>query len=165
MKQSSTPGIEFGGSFYPSDHPGHRIWGVVLSFRPARASNLGVCFTLPTTPGIESEGHFHLPDSSEVKFGGHSCITDLPDTQIWAHSCIIDLPDTLIWGSFLHHRPARHPNLGVKLPAPRKLHTPLLPKPTSQSESPHLFFAVPRGNHRESSRKRSGGREELARSA
>ena len=115
------------------------------------ASNLGVRFTLPTTPSIEFGGHFHLPGSSEVKFGGHSCITDLPDT--------------LIWGSFLHHRPARHPNLGVKLPVPRKLHTPLLPKPTSQSKSPHLFFTVPRGDHRESSTKRSGGREELARSA
>ena len=69
-----------------------------------------------------------------------------------------------IWGSFLHHRPVRHPNLGVKLPVPRKLHTPLLSKPTNQSESPHLFFATPRGYHRESSTKRSGGREELARS-
>ena len=134
--QSSNPGIEFGGRF-----------------------------TLPTTPSIEFGGHFHLPDNSEVKFEGHSCITDLPDTQIWVHSCIIDLSDTLIWGSFLLYRPARHPNLGGKLPAPRKLHTPLLSKPTNQSESPHLFFAVPRGNHRESSTKRSGGREELARSA
>ena len=125
--------------------PGHRIWGSVLPFRPPRASNLGVRFTLPTTPSIE--------------FGGHSCITDLPDTLIWAHSCTTDLSDTLIWGSFLHHRPARHPNLGVKLPVPRKLHTPLLSKPTNQSESPHLFFATPRGYHRESSRKRSGGRE------
>ena len=116
-----------------------------------RASNLGGRFTLPITPGIKFGGHFHLPDSSEVKFGGHSCI--------------IDLSDTLIWGSFFYHRPARHPNLGVKLPVPRKLHTPLLPKPTSQSESPHLFFAAPRGDHRESSTKRSGGQEELARSA
>ena len=149
--QSSTPSIKSGGPFYPSDHPEHRIWGSILPFRPPRVSNLGVCFTLPTTPSIESGGHFHLPDSSEVKFGGHSCITDLPDT--------------LIWGSFLHHRPARHPNLGVKLPVPRKLQPPLLPKPTNQSESPHLFFVVPRGNHKESSRKRSGGREELARSA
>ena len=135
----TTPSIKFGGPFYPSDHPGHQIWGVVLPFRPPRASNLGVRFTLPTTPSIEFGGRFHLPDSSEVKFGGHSCTTDLSDT--------------LIWGSFLHHRPARHPNLGVKLPVPRKLHTPLLPKPTSQSESPHLFFATqeattgsPRGN-------------------
>ena len=111
-------------------------------------------------PGIKFGGHFHLPDSSEVKFGGHSCIIDLSDTQIWGNFCIIDLSDTLIWGSFLHHRPVRHPNLGVKLPVPHKLHTPLLPKPTSQSESPHLFFTVPRGDHRESSRKRSGGQEE-----
>ena len=118
-------------------YPWHQIWGAVLPFRPPRASNLGVRFTLPTTPSIKSEGHFHLPDSSEVKFGGHSCITDLSDT--------------LIWGSFLLHRPTRHPNLGVKLPVPHKLHTPLLPKPTSQSESPHLFFTLPRGNHRESS--------------
>ena len=162
--QSSPPGIKSGGPFYPSDHPEHQIWGSVLPFRPPRASNLGARFTLPTTPGIEFGGPFHLPDSSEVKFGGHSCIIDLPDTQIWAHSCIIDLSDTLIWGSFLHHRPVRHPNLGVKLPVPRKLHTPLLPKPTSQSESPHLFFATPRGYHRESSTKRSGGREELTRS-
>ena len=107
--QSSTPGIKSGGPFYPSDHPEHRIWGSVLPFRPPRASNLGVCFTLPTTPGIESEGHFHLPDSSEVKFGGHSCI--------------IDLPDTLIWGSFFYHRPVRHPNLGVIL-APSTCPTP-----------------------------------------
>ena len=175
----TTPSIESGGPFYPSDHPGHQIWGsvlpfrpprtsnlgVIFTFRPPRASNLGVRFTLPTTPGIEFGGHFHLPDSSEVKFGGHSCIIDLPDTQIWAHSCIIDLSDTLIWGSFFYHRPARHPNLGVKLPIPRKLQPLLLPKPTSQSKSPHLFFAVPRRDHRESSTKRSGGREELARSA
>ena len=93
VKQSSTPGIKFGGSFYPSRQLGSQIWG-----------------------------------------------------------------------SFLHHRPVRHPNLGVKLPVPRKLHTPLLSKPTNQSESPHLFFATPRGYHRESSTKRSGGREELARS-
>ena len=126
-------------------HPEHQIWGSVLPFRPLRASNLGVRFTLPTTPSIE--------------FGGHSCIIDLSDTLIWAHSCIIDLSDTLIWGSFFYHRPARHSNLGVKLPVPRRLHTPLLSKPTNQSESPHLFFATPRGYHRESSRKRSEGRE------
>ena len=131
VKQSNTPSIKFGGPFYPSDHSGHQIWGSVLPFRPPRASNLGVRFTLPTTPSIE--------------FGGHSCI--------------IDLSDTLIWGSFFYHRPARHSNLGVKLPVPRRLHTPLLSKPTNQSESPHLFFATPRGYHRESSRKRSEGRE------
>ena len=149
----TTPDIKSGGPFYPSDHPEHRIWGSVLPFRPPRASNLEVRFTLPTTPGIKFGGHFHLPDSSEVKFWGHFCIIDLSDTLIWAHSLTTDLPDTLILGSFLHHRPARHPNLGVKLPAPRKLHTPLLPKPTNQSESPHLFFATqeattgsPRGN-------------------
>ena len=162
--QSSTPDIKSGGPFYPSNHSGHQILGSVLPFRPPRASNLGVHFTLPTTPSIEFGGHFYLSGSSEVKFGGHSCIIDLPDTLIWAHSCTTDLSDTLIWGSFLHHRPARHPNLGVKLPVPRKLHTPLLSKPTNQSESPHLFFATPRGYHRESSTKRSGGREELARS-
>ena len=137
--------------------PGRAIWGSVLPFRPPRASNLGVRFTLPTTPSIKFGGHFRLSGSSEVKFGGHSCIIDLSDTQIWAHSSITDLSDTLIWGSFLLHRPTRHPNLGVKLPVPHKLHTPLLPKPTSQSESPHLFFAVPRGDHRGSSTKRSRG--------
>ena len=96
----TTPSIESGGPFYPSDHPGHQIWGsvlpfrpprtsnlgVIFTFRPPRASNLGVRFTLPTTPGIEFGGHFHLPDSSEVKFGGHSCIIDLPDTLIWGSS-------------------------------------------------------------------------------
>ena len=97
----TTPSIKFWGSFYPSDHPEHRIWG-------GR-------FTLPTTPSIEFGGHFRLSGSSEVKFGGHSCIIDLPDTQIWAHSCIIDLSDTLILGSFLHHRPVRASNLGVKI--------------------------------------------------
>ena len=75
------------------------IWGVILPFRPPRASNLGVCFTLPTTPSIEFGGHFHLSSSSEVKFGAHSCFTDLSDTQIWAHSCIIDLSGHQIWGS------------------------------------------------------------------
>ena len=93
--------FKFGGSFYPSDHPEHQIWGVIFPFRPPRASNLGGRFTLPTTPGIE--------------FGAHSCIIDLSDTQIWAHSCIIDLSDTLIWGSFLLHRPVRASNLGGKI--------------------------------------------------
>ena len=119
--------------------------GGQIGVSTSRKGNLGVRFTLPTTPSIEFGGHFHLSGSSEVKFGGHSCI--------------IDLSDTLIWGSFFYHRPARHPNFGVKLPALRKLHTPLLPKPTNQSESPHLFFAVPRRDHRGSSTKRSGGQE------
>ena len=111
----TTPSIKFGGSFSPSDHPEHRIWGVIFPFRPPRASNLGGRFTLPTTPSIESGGHFRLSGSSEVKFGAHSCIIDLSDTLIWAHSCITDLSDTLIWGSFLHHRPVRASNLGVKI--------------------------------------------------
>ena len=93
-----------------------------------RASNLGVRFTLPTTPGI--------------KFGGHFCIIDLSDTQIWAHSLTTDLSDTLILGSFLHHRPVRHPNLGVKLPAPRKLSPPSSQNQQTKA-NPRIYFLPP----------------------
>ena len=84
--------------------PGRAIWGSVLPFRPPRASNLGGRFTLPTTPSIKFGGHFRLSGSSEVKFGRSD----------WG----IDLPGRVIWGSFLHHRPVRHPNLGVILASP-----------------------------------------------
>ena len=124
----TTPSIKSGGPFYPSDHPGHQIWGSVLPFRLPRASNLEVRFTLPTTPGI--------------KFGGHFCIIDLSDTQIWAHSLTTDLSDTLILGSFLHHRPVRHPNLGVKLPAPRKLSPPSSQNQQTKA-NPRIYFLPP----------------------
>ena len=81
-----------------------------------------------STPGIEFGGLFYPSDSSEVKFEGHSCI--------------IDLPDTLIWGSFLHHRPARHPNLGVKLPAPRKLSPPSSQNQQTKA-NPRIYFLPP----------------------
>ena len=160
--QSSTPGIEFGGPFYPSDHPEHQIWGSVLPFRPPWASNLGVRFTLPTTLGIEFGGPFYPSDHPGHQIWGAFSPFRQLGSQIWGsflHHRPARHPNL---GSFLHHRPARHPNLGVKLPVPRKLHTPLLPKPTNQSESPHLFFATPRGYHRESSTKRSGDQERNA---
>ena len=97
----TTPSLEFGGLFYPSDHPEHRIWGSVLPFRPPRASNLGVCFTLPTTPSI--------------KFGGPFYPSDHPEHQIWGSFSPFRQLGSQIWGVKLDHRPVRHPNLGIIL--------------------------------------------------
>ena len=83
-----------GGSFSHSDHPEHQIWGVLLPFRPPRASNLGGHFTLPTTPSIEFGGSFYPSDH----------------------------PGHRIWGVVLPFRPPRASNLGVifAFPAARK---------------------------------------------
>ena len=111
----TTPSIKFGGLFYPSDHPEHRIWGSVLPFRPPRASNLGVCFTLPTTPSIKFGGPFYPSDYPEHQIWGSFSPFRQLGSQIWGVKLDQRPPGRVIWGSFLHHRPVRHPNLGIIL--------------------------------------------------
>ena len=91
------------------------IWGLILPFRPPRASNLGVCFTLPTTPSIEFGGPFYPSDHPEHQIWGSFSPFRQLGSQIWGVKLDQRPPGRVIWGSFLHHRPVRHPNLGIIL--------------------------------------------------
>ena len=107
----TTPSIEFGGLFYPSDHPEHRIWRSVLPFRPPRASNLGVRFTLPTTPSIESGGPFYPSDHPEHQIWGSFSPFRQLGSQIWGVKLDQRPPGRVIWGVKLDQRPPGKGNL------------------------------------------------------
>ena len=69
IRVSTWSRIWFGGSFYPSDHPEHQIWGSVLPFRPPRASNLGVIFAFPAARKSNLGGQIRSATSRKGNLG------------------------------------------------------------------------------------------------